>query len=73
MQLTIYYKEDDKWLVEKLETKAYSDRKSLSQTILTTLDQYITSQEGDSARPTTPRVPQKRGPKPGSKRKKRGI
>ena len=72
MQLTIYYKEDDKWLVEKLESKAYGDRKSLSQVILTTLDQYFASQDG-SARPTTPRKRNKPGPKPGSKRKKRGA
>jgi hypothetical protein len=70
MQLTIYYKEDDKWLVEKIESKAYGDRKSVSQVILTILDQYFTAQEGGSPRPATPRQRKKPGPKPGSKRRK---
>ncbi len=71
MQLTIYYKDDDKWLVEKIEAKAYGDRKSVSQVILTILDNYFIAQEGGAPRPTTPATPRKKpGPKPGSKRKK---
>jgi hypothetical protein len=72
MQLTIYYKDDDKWLVEKIGTKAYGDRKSVSQVILTTLEQYFTSQGDGTVRPHAPRVRKRPGPKPGSKRKKRG-
>ena len=71
MQLTIYYKEDDKWLVEKIESKAYGDRKSVSQIILTILDDYFAAQADGSPRPSAPRVHKKPGPKPGSKRKTR--
>lgn len=72
MQLTIYYKDDDKWLVEKIGTQAYGDRKSVSQVILTTLEQYFISQGDGTARPLAPKVRKRPGPKPGSKKKKRG-
>ena len=71
MQLTIYYKDDDKWLVDKIEAKAYGDRKSVSQVILTILDVYFKEQEGDMPDllgSTAPKA--KPGPKPGSKRDK---
>jgi hypothetical protein len=72
MQLTIYHKENDKWLVVQIKTQAYGDRKSVSQVILTVLDQYFTARDGVSSTPATPRKRNKPGPKPGSKRKKRG-
>jgi len=72
MQLTIYYKEDDQWLVEKIEAKAYGDRKSVSQVILTILDVYFKEQEGEDFELPSEDLPKrnKPGPKPGSKRKK---
>lgn len=71
MQLTIYFKEDDKWLMEKIESIAYRDRKSISQVILSTLEHYITSPGDGTVRPPAPKVRKKRGPKPGSKKKNR--
>ena len=71
MQLTIYYKEDDKWLVDKIEAKAYGDRKSVSQVILTILDVYFKEQEGEiSDLIDSAGIKSKPGPKPGSKRSK---
>ena len=72
MQITIYYKDDDKWLRERIESKAYGDRKSVSQVILTALEQYFISQEDGTVRPSAPKVRKRPGPKPGAKRKKRG-
>lgn len=71
MQLTIYYKEDDQWLVEKIEAKAYGDRKSVSQVILTILDGYFKEHEDESSGPSPDdREPRKKpGPQPGSRRK----
>ncbi len=41
MQLTIYYADDDEWLIKKIRDKAYADRKSVSQVIMTVLQEYF--------------------------------
>jgi hypothetical protein len=40
-QLTIYYREEDQWLIEKLELEAYRSRRSLSKVILKILEEYF--------------------------------
>ena len=45
MQTTIYYKEEDKYLIEELEKKAKRERKSKSAVILTILEKYFSSQK----------------------------
>lgn len=44
MQMTIYYTEADQYLIDRVDEKAYRDRKSRSAVILTVLDRYF---EGD--------------------------
>lgn len=44
MQTTIYYKEEDEYLIDKVAEKAERERKSKSAVILTILEQYF---EGD--------------------------
>lgn len=44
MQMTIYYTKADQYLIDKVDEKAYRDRKSRSAVILTILEQYF---EGD--------------------------
>ncbi len=44
MQITIYYREEDRWLIQKLEQAAYAQRKSVSQVIMTALEQYFLKQ-----------------------------
>jgi hypothetical protein len=34
MQLTLYYNEDDKWLIKKIKDKAYAERRSPSAIVL---------------------------------------
>ncbi|MFP4589328.1 MAG: hypothetical protein ACLFN4_03080 [Candidatus Acetothermia bacterium] len=41
MQTTIYYKEEDQYLIDKLEEKADRERKSKSAVVLTILEQYF--------------------------------
>jgi hypothetical protein len=41
MQMTIYYTKADQYLVDKVDEKAYRDRKSRSAVILTVLEQYF--------------------------------
>ncbi len=45
MQITIYYRKDDEWLVELLKTQAYAERKSVSQLVLTALEWYFSQVE----------------------------
>jgi len=42
--MTIYYTEADQYLIDKIDEKAYRERKSRSAVILTILEQYF---EGD--------------------------
>lgn len=44
MQMTIYYTDSDQYLIDKIDEKAYRDRKSRSAVILTVLEQFF---EGD--------------------------
>ena len=44
MQITIYYRKDDEWLIELLKTRAYAERKSVSQMVLTALEWYFSQQ-----------------------------
>ncbi len=41
MQTTIYYREDDEYLIDKLEEKAKRERKSKSACLLTILEGYF--------------------------------
>src|SRR6056297_1049553 len=41
MQTTIYYRKDDKYLIEKLEEKARRERKSKSACLLSILEEYF--------------------------------
>ena len=45
MQITIYYRKDDEWLIELLKTRAYAERKSVSQLVLTALEWYFSQVE----------------------------
>jgi len=45
MQLTIYLSDQDKQLLERLDIKAESERKSRSQMILTIVEQYFAGHE----------------------------
>ena len=42
--MTIYYTDSDQYLIDKIDEKAYRDRKSRSAVILTVLEQFF---EGD--------------------------
>ncbi len=44
VQITIYYRKDDEWLIELLKTRAYAERKSVSQMVLTALEWYFSQQ-----------------------------
>ena len=41
MQTTIYYREEDQYLIEKLEEKSSRERKSKSAVILSILEEYF--------------------------------
>lgn len=41
MQMTIYYTDSDQYLIDKIDEKAYRDRKSRSAVILTVLEQFF--------------------------------
>lgn len=41
MQMTIYYTEDDQYLIDKIEQEADAHRKSKSAVILTALEYYL--------------------------------
>ena len=41
MQTTIYYKDEDEYLIEKVEEKANRERKSKSAVILSILEEYF--------------------------------
>lgn len=41
MQTTIYYRDEDKYLIEKVEKKANRERKSKSAVILSILEDYF--------------------------------
>jgi len=41
MQMTIYYTEEDQYLIDKVEEEAESQRKSKSAVILTALERYL--------------------------------
>lgn len=41
MQTTIYYKQEDEYLIDKVEKKASRERKSKSAVILSILEQYF--------------------------------
>ena len=41
MQTTIYYKEEDEYLIDKVEEKANRERKSKSAVILTIIEEYF--------------------------------
>ncbi len=41
MQMTIYYTEDDQYLIDKIEEEAEAHRKSKSAVILTALEHYL--------------------------------
>lgn len=41
--MTIYYTEADQYLIDKIDEKAYRERKSRSAVILTILEQYFES------------------------------
>ena len=43
MQSSIYYSEDDAYLIEKLEEKAMRERKSMSACLLSILEEYFES------------------------------
>ena len=43
MQTTIYYREEDQYLMEKLEEKSSRERKSKSAVILSILEEYFES------------------------------
>ncbi len=45
MQMTIYYTKADQYLIDKIDEKAYRDRKSRSAVILTVLEQYFEGQK----------------------------
>ena len=45
MQMTIYYTKGDQYLIDKVDEKAYRDRKSRSAVILTVLEQYFLGQK----------------------------
>lgn len=45
MQTTIYYKERDKYLIEKVQEKANKERKSKSAVILSIIEEYFLSGE----------------------------
>lgn len=45
VQITIYYRRDDEWLIELLKTQAYAERKSVSQLVLTALEWYFSQVE----------------------------
>lgn len=45
MQTTIYYREKDNYLIEKIEAKASRERKSKSAVILSILEEYFESEQ----------------------------
>ena len=45
MQTTIYYKEDDGYLIDKVEEKADRERKSKSAVILSVLEHYFEAEK----------------------------
>lgn len=45
MQTTIYYKQEDDYLIEKVEKKAKRERKSKSAVILTVLEEYFEAEQ----------------------------
>ena len=45
MQTTIYYKEEDNYLIEKVEKKAKRERKSKSAVILSVLEEYFEAEQ----------------------------
>jgi hypothetical protein len=63
MQLTIYYNDDDKWLIEKVKTKAHAERKSTSAVILSILAESLgeTRQTARSRKRRKTRAPKSNG------------
>lgn len=45
MQTTIYYKENDEYLIQKVEDKAERERKSKSAVILSILEEYLEAEQ----------------------------
>ena len=45
MQTTIYYKQEDDYLIEKVEKKAKRERKSKSAVILSVLEEYFEAEQ----------------------------
>jgi len=45
MQTTIYYKQEDDYLIEKVEKKAKRERKSKSAVILSILEEYFEAEQ----------------------------
>lgn len=45
MQTTIYYKEDDSYLIDKVEKKSNTERKSKSAVILSILENYFEAEK----------------------------
>lgn len=45
MQTTIYYREEDQYLIEKLEEKANRERKSKSAVVLSVLENYFEAEK----------------------------
>ncbi len=45
MQTTIYYRESDEYLIEKVEKKANKERKSKSAVILSILEDYFEAEQ----------------------------
>ncbi|MEF8725921.1 MAG: hypothetical protein V5A83_03195 [Candidatus Bipolaricaulota bacterium] len=45
MQTTIYYKEDDSYLIDKVEEKSNTERKSKSAVILSILENYFEAEK----------------------------
>ena len=45
MQTTIYYREEDQYLIDKLQEKANRERKSKNACILSILEEYFESQK----------------------------
>ena len=45
MQMTIYYTKDDQYLIDKIDERAYRERKSRSAVILTILERYFEGQK----------------------------
>jgi hypothetical protein len=68
MQLTIYYGKDDEWLINKLQAKAYAERKSVSAIIMTVLQEYFG--ELPEERKAQPRLKRGRKPTPQSSPKR---